>query len=119
MKKEVKYIIFLIFALILAFLVYYLTSTPKSKIIAPTNKTDIISEVPVVNEPVALTIPAAVDKPIYTKTIKEEMMSNAEKATMGISPTLTVQVLRRGEDGKVIDYRVITDTNPVLDKFGN
>lgn len=109
MKKEIKYILFLILALVLAGLVYMLvTNSPQRTSISSTN-----------SAPSIRTAPAATNAPVYTKEISLEMMTSEEKKKMGISEALKIQVLERASDGTISAYRVINEKHPALDKYGN
>jgi hypothetical protein len=124
MKKEIKYVIFLIAAVVLAGLVYFLVSTA--------NKTSVteMTERPLENVEAAdataewfptneNTPPPPADGPVYTKEIELVMMTNEEKKKIGIDTSFKVQVLEKDENGTILAYRVITEDNPVLEKYGN
>ena len=111
MKKEIKYILFLILALVLAGLVYMLVTNSPKRI--SSGNTDIPK--PLVNKaPTSTTT-----QPVYTKEITLEMMTSEEKKKMGISDNMKIQVLERSADGTISAYRVINEKHPVIDKYGN
>lgn len=129
MKKEVKYALFLVLAIVLAGLVYFL-STPKTKPMTQntpsTQNVDGVTYVDKANIPeeividkVATTTVLPSEEPVYTKPIKLEMMGDTEKKKMGLDTALKVQVLGRTEEGMPLGYRVITSSTPILEKFGN
>jgi hypothetical protein len=131
MKKEVKYVLFLVLAIVLVALVYFLSNL-KSKSgseagnvsggndsgITYVDKTKVAEEI-VTDVATPTTIVVPTPEPVYTKPIKLEMMDDAEKKKMGLDVSLKVQVLGRTEDGQPLGYRVITPSTPILEKFGN
>lgn len=127
MNKEIKYILFLIVAVVLAGLVYFLVAASNKKAIvseSPVNTSNNVIEttpVPVIttSTPIIATSAPVVIEPVYTKPIKIEFMNSADKKKIGLDNALKVQVLDRAADGTVLGYRVITESNQVLDKFGN
>lgn len=110
MKKEIKYVLFLILALILAGAVYLLVTNSPQKV--STENTNAPA-------PIVRNSPATTSAPVYTKEITLEMMTSEEKKKMGINEALKIQVLERSEDGTISAYRVINEKRPALDKYGN
>lgn len=121
MNKETKYIVFIVIALVLAGLVYFLVVNSRAEVVtAPIDtNSEIINNdsVPAVVETPDVTAP--IEEPVYTKTIEIEFMDAEDKKKIGLDDSMQVQVLDRAEDGTVLAYRIITEANPVIDKFGN
>lgn len=110
MKKEIKYLLFLVLALVLAGLVYVLVMNSPQKDLTNNTNTPV---------PIVRNSPATTSAPVYNKEIQLEMMTSAEKKKMGISETMKIQILERSDDGTISAYRVINEKHPVLDKYGN
>jgi hypothetical protein len=114
MKKEIKYILFFILALVLAGLVYYLVITNQPVVrpaVVTVNKSDMISSVISTTTPATTTL-------AYNQEIKLELMSTEEKKLKKIDEKLNIQVLERDINGNVVAYRIITPEHPALDKYG-
>jgi hypothetical protein len=114
MKKEIKYILFFVLALVLAGLVYYLVIT-NQPVVRPVVGSPTISDV--VSSVASSTTPATTTL-AYNQEIKLELMSTEEKKLKKIDEKLNIQVLERDVKGNVVAYRIITADHPALDKYG-
>ena len=130
MSKEMKYILFLILAIVLAGLVYFLVTTSKKSVVDQkiAENAAVIENTEVVDgtvgkdanwAPTNESTHAPSAETVYTKEIKLELMTSAEKKKIGLDDSLKIQVLEKAEDGTILAYRVITKDNPVLEKYGN
>ncbi len=121
MNKGTKYVIWIALLVVLAVLVYLIVLGGK-KTDQSENK-ELNNPVAEQNTPVAPPVnpgtPVTPVAPVYTKEIEVEMMTEAEKEKMKISPTLKIQVLERGEDGTVLAYKIIKQDSDIMDKYGN
>lgn len=118
MNKKIKYLTLVVLIVILAGLAYLFVKNYRSKV-APTNNQN--AAVPAPSQQVATGTPrvASTSLPVYTKEIKVEFMTDAEKLAMKIPATLKIQVLERDKFGKVTAYKIIRQDSEIMTKFGN
>jgi hypothetical protein len=99
MKKNIKKVLLLVFVLVLIFLAYLLVNLSNKE------KT---KSVPAVNTP------ANQETASTTANFVPEMMTDAEKTEMKLSPQLKLQVISRGADGKVEAYKIIRAESDII-----
>lgn len=108
MKKNIKKVLLLIFVLVLLFLAYFLINlsyqekmknTPASETPTGTNSEQVLN-----NQEAAST----------TDNFVPEMMTEAEKVDMKLSPQLNLQVISRDADGKVEAYKIIKAESDII-----
>jgi uncharacterized protein (UPF0333 family) len=108
MSKNIKKILLLVLVLVLIFLAYFLLKASYQEKIKNTpaekGSSDIKSEAATNNE---ATGPSAAE-------FVPEMMTDAEKTEMKLSPQLNLQVISRDADGKVEAYKIIRAQSDII-----
>jgi hypothetical protein len=108
MNKNIKKVLLLVFVLVLLFLAYLLISISyqekTKKVPASGTQTDQNSEQTVNNQETSST----------TANFVPEMMTEAEKIEMKLSPQLNLQVISRDADGKVEAYKIIRAESDII-----
>lgn len=107
MNKNVKKALLLVFVLVLIFLAYLLINF--------SNK-EKMQNVPATNTPADQNSSTSSDQgPEKTAAnFVPEMMTEAEKTEMKLSPQLKLQVISRGADGKVEAYKIIRADSDII-----
>jgi hypothetical protein len=108
MKKNIKKVLLLVFVLVLIFLAYLLVNL---------NNKEKMKNAPATNTPVdqnSTTSPDGQEPKKSAADFVPEMMTEAEKTEMKLSPQLKLQVISRGADGKVEAYKIIRNDSDII-----
>ncbi|MHB8903791.1 MAG: hypothetical protein ACYC40_01650 [Patescibacteria group bacterium] len=134
MSKKIKYTIWVFFIVILLILVFLAVTIKKNanlinKAAQPANQTQQANQAQQASQQASQQaaqqaaqqakqkiVPPA---PVYTKEVKVEFMTDAEKLTMSLPAALKIQVLERDKTGKVTAYKIIRQDSDIMTKYGN
>lgn len=123
MSKQTKYIILALAIIVLAVLIYLVSTRADQDDLKVGNKNNNVSGENQNNAVPENLVPAAPEavapKIVHTKEITVDFMKSEEKKTMGIPEDLKVQVLERDANGVVLAYKIIRQDSDIMTKFGN